>query len=384
MEDKATAPGDDGFYPIFAEEHEHERMQQLVELAKIADSLSPEERTERLHRIDPGLTLTRKAIAQIRQQRDAEDPRRAPGDVHNHVIDIASAPIVAEAKRALLDEVDPDRAISHAAVERLSREIPVLERDTAKRKLLIDSMRKYESWISHYERFSLQRNDCSRLHKLLEACAEGMFWEGTERKFMWRGDGESMLDTAKVFVVRHDWAAAIGPNFDPADPFKLPAPVCAFEFRINDCTIIFAMRERANGAGIESTISQEGVGGLWFSYPLEHTNALEFYLEAQVRSICIALEAKVATHEVTRAPTKLNDKRARNGKPPLRDFHTVDLSKRHRAARPETPASPSGRRSPRLHFRRGHWRHYETTKTWIEWMLVGDPDLGFIDKHYRI
>jgi hypothetical protein len=41
-------------------------------------------------------------------------------------------------------------------------------------------------------------------------------------------------------------------------------------------------------------------------------------------------------------------------------------------------------RKKRLHFRRGHWRHYETHKTWIKWMLVGDPDLGFIEKQYRL
>jgi hypothetical protein len=33
---------------------------------------------------------------------------------------------------------------------------------------------------------------------------------------------------------------------------------------------------------------------------------------------------------------------------------------------------------------RGHWRHYERHKTWIKWTLVGDPDLGFVDKHYRL
>jgi len=33
-----------------------------------------------------------------------------------------------------------------------------------------------------------------------------------------------------------------------------------------------------------------------------------------------------------------------------------------------------------------HWfdSHLEFVKTWIRWMLVGDPDLGFIDKHYRV
>ena len=41
-------------------------------------------------------------------------------------------------------------------------------------------------------------------------------------------------------------------------------------------------------------------------------------------------------------------------------------------------------RSPRLHFRRGHWRHYEDHKTWIRWQMVGNPDLGFVEKQYRL
>lgn len=53
----------------------------------------------------------------------------------------------------------------------------------------------------------------------------------------------------------------------------------------------------------------------------------------------------------------------------------------------------------RLHFRRGHWSHYSNpgageiqftdegylrSKSWINWMLVGDPDPGFVDKHYKL
>jgi hypothetical protein len=30
------------------------------------------------------------------------------------------------------------------------------------------------------------------------------------------------------------------------------------------------------------------------------------------------------------------------------------------------------------------WRHFVSHKTWIKWTLVGDPDLGFIDKEYRL
>lgn len=36
------------------------------------------------------------------------------------------------------------------------------------------------------------------------------------------------------------------------------------------------------------------------------------------------------------------------------------------------------------HIDRAIWRRFETHKTWIKWTLVGDPDLGFIEKHYRL
>lgn len=62
----------------------------------------------------------------------------------------------------------------------------------------------------------------------------------------------------------------------------------------------------------------------------------------------------------------------------------VRLARRTRAS--AFPADHVGeeRRSPRLHFVRGHWRRYANHKTWLKWFLRGDPDLGFIDKHYRL
>ncbi len=50
----------------------------------------------------------------------------------------------------------------------------------------------------------------------------------------------------------------------------------------------------------------------------------------------------------------------------------------------ESLAAKGGSRRTRLHVVRGHWRHYEEHKTWIKWHLRGDPDLGFIQKHYSL
>lgn len=105
---------------------------------------------------------------------------------------------------------------------------------------------------------------------------------------------------------------------------------------------------------------------------------------AAIRAICVALEAEVAATEVVRTPHKLNHARERRGRQPIFSYHTVNLARRSRVERLPADADHEPAWRVRLHFRRGHWRHFENHKTWIKWMLVGDPDLGFVDKHYKL
>jgi hypothetical protein len=104
----------------------------------------------------------------------------------------------------------------------------------------------------------------------------------------------------------------------------------------------------------------------------------------QIKACCIALDAEVAVTEPMRAPYKLNQAREKRGRPKLFDYNVVKLGSRTRSARFENEDPDREKIRKRLHFRRGHWRHYESHKTWIRWTLVGDPDLGFIDKHYTL
>jgi hypothetical protein len=130
----------------------------------------------------------------------------------------------------------------------------------------------------------------------------------------------------------------------------------------------------------------------WVHLPLsrEFESELPVFVARQLQAALIALDAAVALTTVTRQPEKLNRARQRRGQLPLYDYHVVSLANRTRPATlPDDPAtlpeeSAGAHRSPRLHFRRGHWRHFENFKTWINWTLVGDPDLGFIEKHYRL
>lgn len=103
-------------------------------------------------------------------------------------------------------------------------------------------------------------------------------------------------------------------------------------------------------------------------------------VSGQIKAACIALDAQVAEATTVREAHS----RSGGGSPqPLKAHHIVSLARR--TARPASlgDGSGSGRRK-RLHFRRGHWRHFEAHKTWIRWMLVGNPDLGFVEKEYRL
>lgn len=225
----------------------------------------------------------------------------------------------------------------------------------------------------------LERNDCSRLHKLCEAARDGRI---TDSKFH-RGYPDDALNyVSQTFVVKHDWASAFDDAAGMAEEFKLPYDFCAFEFRLSGRTVIAVAAEAAADEERKFTAFTQ-INELWcgFNVAEDSESKATRFVYSQIRAICIALDAEVATHSVVRAPARLNEKRAKAGKVPLRDFHVVDLARRHRIA---NPAHGDGGTKKRLHFRRGHWRHFEQSKTWVKWCLVGNPDLGFISKHYSL
>lgn len=214
-------------------------------------------------------------------------------------------------------------------------------------------------------------------------------------------DYEECWRDAAVFVVEHDWAAAFdkGQDYEGGE-FKLPDETCVFEFRIGGRHVIAVTFEMDNrlymqpiiltsfGWLIPATVHYM-VDGRWEAERVsklsdfDKGSALLDLLGRQIKAITIALDAEVATSEIVRAPHKLNHAREKRGKLPVSSYHVVSLARRSRAPRlPGDGGEPTYH--VRLHFRRGHWRHYENHKTWIKWMLVGDPDLGFVDKHYKL
>lgn len=194
-----------------------------------------------------------------------------------------------------------------------------------------------------------------------------------------------------VFLVEHEWEKAFDGATDFADgEWHAPFDRCAFEFQVSGrrfivlvdnsrpvgCLMHIADKSWTFGADEEMQGSGNG----------DPVSELYDRLVSIARAMCIALDAQVVVTEVVRAPYRLNDSREKQGKPPINDYHTVNLARRSRVSPlPDEFAdhNDNAKWHPRLHFRRGHWRHLQNHKTWVRWTLVGDPDLGFIDKHYR-
>lgn len=227
----------------------------------------------------------------------------------------------------------------------------------------------------------LEKNDCSRLHNLVTF----LFRQSEFVDEIRRGDHPKDVPWNEVipFVVQHDWASAFSGAGDYIDGgFKLPYDMCAFEFRITGRSVTILAFQGEDQDPTFTSYCQ--FGDYWVSHddPDKEAPAIKFAL-AQVKAICVALDADVASHTVVRASDKINKKREEANKVPLYSYHIVSLAHRSRVANPLSGVGGATTKK-RLHFRRGHWRHYENFKTWVRWTLVGNPDIGFIDKEYRL
>jgi hypothetical protein len=223
-------------------------------------------------------------------------------------------------------------------------------------------------------------------------CAKNFKLERPDRSLhhLWREWLGPYYQDGQIFLIEHDWAGAFKGNdeFNDDSEFHLPAPVCHFEFAVSGKRVISAFSDIENM--VPAFWIKNDKQNLWLkdnafaSTPeaRDGVTALRLLLWRNVAAACISLDAKIAVHAVTRAPYRLNAARERRGKLPFNDYHVIKLARREGADR--LPAAESTHNSPRFHFRRGHYRHFVGHKTWINWTLVGDPDLGFIEKTYRL
>lgn len=243
------------------------------------------------------------------------------------------------------------------------------------------------AWAGNGE-LRIERNDCSRLHRLIEAFQQGKIVSSNDAAM--RSDWRAFFQDNHSFVVQHDWAAAFegAGDFDDG-AFRWPYDICSFEFRVNGKTVIAIcfqedqpkILNETNGIGCIIFFEQDG---FWVTFGVKDRETIQGqFLWRHLRAVSIALDAEIATHTLVRAPHASNKKRESANRVPINDFHVISLARQSRG-KSLNPSGQSDGLQRRLHFRRGHWRHFETHKTWIKWMLVGNPDLGFIAKEYRL
>lgn len=229
----------------------------------------------------------------------------------------------------------------------------------------VDAFRAALDWFA--QKRVLQKAQTSRLHEALSShlCTIG---DGA-KDLAWLAES---IKGIQVFLVQHDWASVIEPT---TGEYRLPADPAAFEFQISGRRMIIVTRDGEYATLVE-TSEQD-----WCLCKIEVWKFDDQQeVIKQIRAISIMLDAEVAVTEAVRAPHRLNVKREKSGKLPIYDHHVVKLANRKHVLAGGNESS--ARNGPRLHFRRGHWRHYDGWKTWINWTLVGNPDLGFVDKDY--
>lgn len=275
-------------------------------------------------------------------------------------------------------------------VHLLTQRALICTKELERKKRQIDSLEAFEAW----ERLppALGRNEITRAHQLIEEVRDGgVVWFNSEGKYTLEFQNKaaagmtSILSMAHAFVVKHDWLAALGASIDaPNEVVALPYPQCMFEFVVNGRPVIVYAAQSPGESPLYSSFAQFGES--WFAIKNATADELKCgkvgsFVWHQIVAVCVSLDAEVAVTTTIRADAALNKARERNGKPRIRSYHVVDLSRRARYE--GGPGGHDGAKR-RLHFRRGHWRHYESFKTWVRWTLVGDPSLGFVDKHYSL
>jgi hypothetical protein len=224
-------------------------------------------------------------------------------------------------------------------------------------------------------------------------------------------------DDCQVVLVEHDWTVP------PVEgEWRLPFSLVCWEFRIDGVRVL-AFTDVEGGTGDDALMYLVyGADDAWVIddavYDISHEcttlpparfhnarhngnggQSVEFrrvasYVFDRIRAVCIMLDARVAGHETVQASEALGQRRAREGRAPLRDYYVVRLfGTEHRsyAQRPRVAGKMTETRAPqRGHWRRGTWVHYDdpdsgevqypndggfiVSKTWRRWHFAGDPN----------
>ena len=268
-----------------------------------------------------------------------------------------------------------------AKIPELRNEAERLEFEIASHKNKLEAFEAARVFLES-DNVSWERPSASIAHKLFEEIDNNavLGYLDTGEKLVKIKDNDvwqRIRQDMQVFVIEHNWADAFSKADIIEGEVRFPYKISCFEMRVNGRHILYIVDETSNYLAMLC-------GSLWiyFISSQRATLTVAKAIETQVRAVCISLDAEVAKAEIVRAPHKLNHAREKAGKLPLYDYHVVSLVRRVRAEPMTLSDEPVNRK--RLHWRRGHWRHFANHKTWIRWQLVGNSDIGFVDKHYRL
>jgi hypothetical protein len=174
-----------------------------------------------------------------------------------------------------------------------------------------------------------------------------------------------------------------------------------FLFQHDDYISVQALFSRPHEIGdnyyVAHNILQLSNGQIKLSRPVPIDEAKYKYKLAEEDTISsMAYIAIIAIHMLTvsggdiymATPTPdqvaINRKRMNKGKKPLVEFRMITIDGNKHDTLKSLPQSTHA--SPRLHWRRGHWRTMRNSgkKVWIDPMLIGDEKNGKIIKDYAV
>lgn len=140
-----------------------------------------------------------------------------------------------------------------------------------------------------------------------------------------------------------------------------------------------------SGAG-GITVEPDGRRG-WRPYEGDKHNKAEMLNGMKlVERTLIAMTCNNVRSADNPPPVALNKKRQKAGKPPLFTYKTLHVISGEREASHDPRAdNAEAKRSPRLHFRRGHVRRIGDGRiTWVQQCMVGNRRLGVVEKAYAL
>lgn len=208
----------------------------------------------------------------------------------------------------------------------------------------------------------------------------------------WHDMDENRVFRKHVFATRSHDAVSIAmtertPHYQSSE-LLIPYPFSYFEFFMDDEYWLVEVIEREDKtAALKYHFNYENK---WHQATHREYEDCEVFrlLKRQVIGALIALEAKAAskvTHDQALTPPTpaMMERLKKVFKQEFNfGYSIIELTKQTKKGVGTSVCQES---KVRLHFRRGHWRDWLGVPKCVRvrWALVGDPALGFVDKHYR-